>query len=321
MRSWFSFRRGFTLIELLVVIAIIAILIALLLPAVQQAREAARRTQCRNNLKQLGLAVHNYHDTNLKFPIGSRYPLYSPNWRIALLPMLDQAPLYNQLNFSGNFYNTYTNNTVLSNLFLAAYKCPSSALPGNSTSFPGNAAGVMLHDYVGIAGATPDPAARSSECSPQHRYGGITCINGILSPNFCRSMRDITDGTSNTMIIAEQSGPIGTSDVRANYYGGWAGFTIPMAGTNSMETLTTWTSTTDTWGTGVTTVRYSPNPATASTGNDESYDMNTALTSYHEGGVHALLCDGSVRFLSENISYTTLTNLASRADGQVMGEF
>ncbi|MCA9115023.1 MAG: DUF1559 domain-containing protein [Planctomycetaceae bacterium] len=316
-----SLRRGFTLIELLVVIAIIAILIALLLPAVQQAREAARRTQCRNNLKQLGLAVHNYHDTNLKFPIGTRYPTSAPNWRIALLPMLDQGPLFNQLNFAGNFNGSYANNTVLSNLFLAAYKCPSSALPSNSTSFSGNTAGGMLHDYVGISGATPDPSARTSECSPEHRYGGITCINGILSPNLCRSMRDITDGTSNTMIIAEQSGMLGTADLRSNYYGGWGGFTRPMAGTDSIATLTSWTTTTDTWGTSVTTVRYSPNPTAVSGGNDNVYDMNTALTSFHEGGIHALLCDGSVRFISENVSYTTLANLASRADGVVMGEF
>ena len=81
-------KRGFTLIELLVVIAIIAILIALLLPAVQQAREAARRTQCRNNMKQLGLAIHNYHDNNRKFPMGTRYPTSAPNWRIAILPFL-----------------------------------------------------------------------------------------------------------------------------------------------------------------------------------------------------------------------------------------
>ena len=314
-------KRGFTLIELLVVIAIIAILIALLLPAVQQAREAARRTQCRNNMKQLGLAIHNYHDNNRKFPMGTRYPTSAPNWRIAILPFLDQAPLYNQLNFAGSFNAGYTNNTVLTSLFVAAYKCPSSTLPSNSTSFSGNSGAGMLHDYVGISGATPDPAARTSECSPEHRYGGITCINGMLSPNLSRSMRDVTDGTSNTMIIAEQSGPIGTADLRANYYGGWGGFTRPMGGTDSIATLTSWTTTTDTWGTAVTTVRYSPNPAVTSSGNDNVYDMNTALTSYHEGGVHVLMCDGAVRFVSENVAFTTLTNLASRADGVVLGEF
>ena len=90
-------NRGFTLIELLVVIAIIAVLIALLLPAVQQAREAARRSQCKNNMKQLGLALHNYHDAANKFPIGTRFSMSAPNWRVGLLPYLDQAPLFHSV--------------------------------------------------------------------------------------------------------------------------------------------------------------------------------------------------------------------------------
>ncbi|HBL46986.1 MAG TPA: prepilin-type cleavage/methylation domain-containing protein, partial [Planctomycetaceae bacterium] len=109
-------RRGFTLIELLVVIAIIAILIALLLPAVQQAREAARRSTCKNNMKQMGLALHNYHDIYSSFPIGAQSNYTKPNWRIAILPQMDQAPAFNQLNFNGYFYGTFTNNTVLSTL-------------------------------------------------------------------------------------------------------------------------------------------------------------------------------------------------------------
>jgi len=118
-------QRGFTLIELLVVIAIIAILIALLLPAVQQAREAARRTQCRNNMKQLGLALHNYHDAFTTFPIGTQWS-DDPNWRIGILPYLDQAPLYNSLNLSSGFmaHNGMGSNDILYDVELNAYVCP-----------------------------------------------------------------------------------------------------------------------------------------------------------------------------------------------------
>ena len=97
-------KRGFTLIELLVVIAIIAILIALLLPAVQQAREAARRSQCKNNMKQIGLALHNYHDVFTTFPIGGLKNSRGPNWRVGLLPYMDQAPAYNQVSFASSFW-------------------------------------------------------------------------------------------------------------------------------------------------------------------------------------------------------------------------
>ena len=312
-------KQGFTLIELLVVIAIIAVLIALLLPAVQQAREAARRSQCKNNLKQMGLALHNYHDVYNKLPIGTRWPTSAPNWRIGILPFLDQAPLYNQLNFSSTFSNSgaYSGNTVLQNLLIQVYKCPSSPLSGLSTAVAGNVAPPgMTHDYVGIAGATDTTI--TSGCSPQHRYGGITCVNGLLTANYNYGLRDVTDGASNTIVIGEQSGTINNVDYRANYYGGWGGFTLDMATT---ATYASWTSSTDAWGTGITTIRYSPNPKTAAGGTDEVYDLNTALTSYHVGGIHALMADGAVRFLSDNLQYSTLANLGSKSDGLVVGEF
>ncbi len=313
--------RGFTLIELLVVIAIIAVLIALLLPAVQQAREAARRTQCKNNMKQLGLAVHNYLDVYLTFPIGTRYATTSPNWRVGLLPYMDQANVYNQLSFAGSFANyPYSGNTVLHNLFLTVYKCPSSTLPGNSTTVAGNgtAGGPgMTHDYVGISGAT-GAADSSSMCSPEHRYGGISCFNGVLPANFNYKISSLTDGTSNVVVIAEQSGAIATSDIRANYNGGWGGYTLDMATTAGFAS---WTSSTDAWGTGITTIRYAPNPKSAPGGSNEVYDLNTALTSYHAGGVHVLMADGAVRFISDSLDFTTLSNLAARADGAVIGEF
>jgi len=166
-----SRRRAFTLIELLVVIAIIAVLIALLLPAVQQAREAARRSQCKNNLKQLGLALHNYHDVHLTFPLGGHTHYFWPGWRVAILPYIDQAPLFNQLTLSQpttnagfaskrndtNSLGGYGGNfAVLAGLALPIYKCPSSALDSNNNSTSPqlhNAERGQTHDYVGVMGA------------------------------------------------------------------------------------------------------------------------------------------------------------------------
>ncbi len=323
--------RGFTLIELLVVIAIIAILIALLLPAVQQAREAARRSDCKNQMKQLGLALHNYHDTHKSFPMGTRGPVGAANWRVGLLPFLDQTALYKQLDTNsqatvGGFSSRredsgsygYGANAVLAGLRVPGYNCPSSS---NSTNASGqnptynNAERGQTMDYVGIAGSTPDPSGGTA-CSGVTGYGGIFCDNGLLYPNGITRMRDITDGSSNTMIVGEQSGQVGTRDIRANYHGGWAGFTT---------TVQPHVMTGSPWGSGTTTLRYPINAGTAvcagGSGCDTTYDGNTVLSSFHTGGTQALLADGSVHFLSENINMDTFRRLGARNDGQVIGDF
>ncbi|MCA9069052.1 MAG: DUF1559 domain-containing protein [Planctomycetaceae bacterium] len=325
--------RGFTLIELLVVIAIIAILIALLLPAVQQAREAARRTECKNQMKQLGLALHNYHETYLTFPIGTRTPISAPNWRVGILAFLDQTALYNQLDLnsqatiggfstqredSGSYGYGTGANSILAGLTIPGWNCPSST---NSTNASGqsptynNAERGQTMDYVGIAGATPDPGG-SAVCSGATGYGGIFCENGMLYPNGNVRIAEVTDGSSNTIIVGEQSGKVGTQDIRANYHGGWAGFTtggLPSAMTGSP------------WGSGISTMRYPINSdetvCTGGTGCDTTYDGNTVLNSFHPGGTQVLLVDGSVHFLSESINMDTFRRLSARNDGQVIGEF
>ncbi len=329
-------RAGFTLIELLVVIAIIAVLIALLLPAVQQAREAARRTQCKNQLKQLGLAIHNYHDTMLTFPIGSRFPVGAPNWRAGILPYLDQSALFNTIDMNasaniGGFSSeredtpgTYGygtgRNAILAGLVVPGWNCPSSI---NSTTAAAqtptfnNLSRGQTHDYVGISGSSPDPAGRTTVCSAVTGYGGIFCQNGMMFANGVSRIRDCRDGTSNTFIVGEQSGRVGTLDIRANYQGGWAGFTSaaqPAAMTGSP------------YGAGITTVRYPINAPlsncnVSSTGCDTVYDANTVLNSYHDGGTHVLMCDGAVRFLSTSMDFGILTRLAARDDLQTVGEF
>jgi len=250
MRSRKIPRFAFTLIELLVVIAIIAILIALLLPAVQQAREAARRSQCKNNMKQLGLALHNYHDEHLAFPMGTQWSNSKPNWRVALLPFLDQAGLYNQLDtVSGDFLSQpYSGaNSILGGLLVDVYVCPSSTLDQNSNGPPtkNNSSRGQTHCYVGIMGAFPDPAGRTDQCSISN-YGGQYCSNGMLLPNESARMRDCTDGTSNTMIVGEQSGRVGTQDIRSVYYGGWSGCTFSGRVSNTNPNGV------DSWSSGVT---------------------------------------------------------------------
>jgi len=328
--------RGFTLIELLVVIAIIAILIALLLPAVQQAREAARRTQCKNNLKQLGLALHNYHDTFISFPLGALAPYHNGNWRSKILPYLDQAPLYNRLTASepsvASGYSGQRNDAinigvygtgsygVLAGLTVTAYACPSNPTDTNfnSVSNPtmNNAERGQTHDYVGVAGAGPDPGGRAGQCSADLSGRGIICQNGLLYPNGSTQMRDVTDGTSNTLIVAEQSGLVNKQPLSANYQGGWAGwyssFVKPAAVTNAGE-----------FGAGTTTLRYAINLKTTSppNGTASTYSHNTVIGSFHVGGTQVLLADGSVRFLSENMDLLTLLNLGAKDDGNVIGEF
>lgn len=318
-------RHAFTLIELLVVIAIIAILIALLLPAVQQAREAARRSTCKNHMKQMGLALHNYHDTYSTFPVGAIHgaPVNVPkgNWRIALLPYIDQAPAYNQLDFViGDFSgNRYTNNNVLRTLRVPVYRCPSSTHPMASTD-DGNTLGGMKMDYVGISGATPELGGATA-CGTSSVYGGnVFCDNGLLAAFSNFRFRDITDGSSNTMILSEQSGLVGNKDIRASYNGGWYGW----YGTTKPSSIS---GSADSFGGGLTSVRYPINSyrdtpvASLPGGANDPYDANTILNSMHAGGIHILLADGAVRFISENIDFGTLTRLCMRNDGQIIGEF
>ncbi len=324
-----SDRRAFTLIELLVVIAIIAILIALLLPAVQQAREAARRTQCKSNMKQLGLAVHNYHDIANTLPPGAQ-PSSRPNWRYSILPQIDQAPLFNSLVLSTRGWQSGCNNTstygqqyynenlILVGKSLPVYQCPSNPQdPNNPSGSLCNYDRLQLHDYVGISGATPDPAGRSNVCSTASAYG-VYCNNGTMVPGRVYRMRDLTDGTSNTIIIAEQSGIAAGSDRRSNYHGGWRGW-------SATGDVTTYASAQHV--SGVTTVAFAINSKTVQSGgnlipaSNAAYMGNTILNSYHAGGIHVLMGDGSVRFVSENIDFTNLTRLCARDDGQTVAEF
>lgn len=298
-------QRGFTLIELLVVIAIIAILVALLLPAVQQAREAARRTQCKNNLKQLGIAMHNYHDTYKVFPMGwigveagvadveggSGF-----GWATHLLPFCDQAPIYNQFDFNLDITDAAHTDAILFDINV--HRCPSDNGP-TSWTIQDDATGTIdlatlaTANYVGSFGTT-----EIDEC--ETTPAGSNCEgDGFFGQNSSLRIRDIKDGTSNTLMLGERKSDINASP---QWMSTWVG-SVP----GGQEHLARFLGVAD----------HTPNHPNS---HFEDY------SSRHEGGAQFCLGDGSVRFVSEaidsnatgvNSTQGVWQNLADRKDGQV----
>jgi prepilin-type N-terminal cleavage/methylation domain-containing protein/prepilin-type processing-associated H-X9-DG protein len=324
-------KSAFTLVELLVVIAIIGILIALLLPAVQAAREAARRMHCSNNLKQMGLALHNYQSANKVFPSGCRSHVdtnwvWGFTWGVEILPFAEQQALYDKLDHVGTgsvhaglphtglIYagrNEY-NGRVLSGVAIPYMFCPSSplkqfVLTGSTPPGPAGAASPTI-DH-------PTAVNKDGQTVSPHRATGIQSRGGVLLPRECLSFRDITDGSSNTILLGEQSGWCydaggNKRDCRSDY-----GHAFCMGTTPSDAIDDRWFNT--------TTVRYPINHrAWNSTGvGEDYYACNRPIQSAHPGGAHVLLADGSVHFLAESLALKTLFNLANRDDGNPLGEF
>ncbi len=332
-------RRGFTLIELLVVIAIIAVLIALLLPAVQQAREAARRSQCKNNLKQVGLALGNYSEaTKGLYPPGnvSSNAGWGPSFWIFLLPYTDQAQVFKKLTFNGNQPGwSWTgdaagnqNGAVLATANFSFVVCPSSPL----TAMRDGAGGypIMHSQYFGIMGATDgngftNPANRVRGCcgccNPATNAAIITA-GGMFGPLESRTIASMKDGTSNIAVLGEASnfvfdsaGNSKTADVNGIHgilMGGPNRFRIeqPLGGFDRQFNLVT--------------VRYRPNErvlADTTPGVGDNYGNNLPLNSAHAGGLHVLMGDGTVRFLSNSIDMLTYRRLMTRDDNATVSNF
>lgn len=304
---------GFTLIELLVVIAIIAVLIALLLPAVQQAREAARRSQCKNNLKQYGLAMHNYHDTSGVFPFAATNDAANAKrhtWIVSIWPYIDQAPMFAQWDFNSNFYQG--NNVNLIKVDTPLYKCPSDN--GAKMNTGGNR---VRGNYVLSWGAFPIPYTGRTDGIGKALFGFDNGTGAKGSEARSSRIADVSDGTSNTLMIAENRRAIDSPDVdtRGDI---WNDDSIGYA----FMTISTPNSTVADNPRGCPT-----DPAMMQAMTEAGIPCNAtggwvqASRSMHTGGVQVLLCDGSVRFVSENINLATWKSLGTVGSREVIGEF
>jgi prepilin-type N-terminal cleavage/methylation domain-containing protein/prepilin-type processing-associated H-X9-DG protein len=304
-------RRGFTLVELLVVIAIIGILIALLLPAVQAAREAARRATCTSNLKQIGLALHNYHGSHGVFPPGSlvhgggatrrcgtgREEKYGAAWGALILPYLEQSAIYQNFDFRRGWDNMTNGALDAGGATIVTYLCPSDpqgeprCTASSAITHPTGNGGkddLGRTNYAGVADHR-DWTCNDERVMP--RWDG----SGILYGFSINGVRDILDGSSNTLFVGETTG------------GAAGSFACQMwANANLQDT-----------GSGI-------NAATSIPGGNTSSNpawRYVGFSSYHPGGANFALADGAVRFLSENIDSGTLDDLTTRAGGEVIGEF
>ena len=325
-------RFAFTLVELLVVIAIIGILVALLLPAVQTAREAARRMQCTNNLKQVALALHNYQDVSKAMPLG-QYGCCWGTWLVSLLPYLEQSNL--RANYLGHGYDGGTSvvppsyshiaNRPVTTTQLATLTCPSDSKTAISTVI----AGITFHNIVGNFGNTDlartDPFGTSTTGAP-NRWGGAPFV-GLLGwprghanqpnispaqvPPFVR-FSDVVDGLSNTILFSETVQGRG-GDLRG--FAWWQGgshfetFNPPnSAAPDRMESSSYC----------VTAIRSNP-PCTAAT--PTVFNQIVSARSRHLGGVNVALCDGSVRFVPNSVNLDTWRSLGTIRGGESLGEF
>jgi prepilin-type N-terminal cleavage/methylation domain-containing protein len=391
-----SIGRGFTLVELLVVIAIIGILVALLLPAIQAAREAARRTQCNNNLKNISLGLQNYHDTYKTFPMGAMHggirggtAYNGPSWQFGILPFMEQRNIYDKISnlvragstvsavaFSANGVNANVTGRPLDKLIPDYMRCPSSPLP----VMVDQTGSICLPTYVGISGGVdiapgdttlfPSPNQTGNPTSSRvyrNRAGAMLSMgnpatqavvtsSGMLPIAQHVGMQGCTDGTSNTMIVGEQSdwlrdvnrtistkyhgdpgwngsGGPGTN-TGTDQWGGWLTGTncqsqvndapAPITGTTTVAGPPAWPAPPTIFN--VTVVRYKPHvkevlgagSTTIAPGCAEIMGLNNPLQAAHPGGLLVGFVDGSVQFISGTTDLAVLLRIAIRDDGQTV---
>ncbi len=306
-----SNRRAFTLIELLVVIAIIAVLIALLLPAVQSAREAARRAQCTNNLKQLGLAMHNYESSNGSFTPGRNGCCWG-TWVVYVLPYMEQSSTYATWNFSGSPTNDAGGgmfryggaaNSTTTHSRISAYSCPSDT---PNTQF----GGIQCYNYAANWGTTDNSQMDLLNGVPfgGAPFGDIAKGATTGTKGGAYGIRDITDGTSNTLLISEVIVGQGVDLRGFVHWGDGSAFETYLA-PNSTQPDRIYTA-------DYIKYPYANNPPGAASTGDAPNMM--ASRSRHPGGVNSLFADGSVRFVKNSISLPTWRALSTTRGGEVV---
>jgi prepilin-type N-terminal cleavage/methylation domain-containing protein/prepilin-type processing-associated H-X9-DG protein len=304
--------RAFTLIELLVVIAIIAVLIALLLPAVQAAREAARRSQCINNLKQLGLGMQNHHDTNGTFPFGT-FNSPAQAWSFPVLPFLEQVAMSNALNLNATFYDA--RNSTVTSTTIGSFLCPSDT-GGGATITVGTQPARKKGNYVVNWGnshydqGNPNPFAGPAGTVVPIR--GAFRVNTTTVPPF--SMRDFQDGSSGTLLMSEliAAQANGTSyDYRGDIWSNSRCATMFMAYTQPNSKIPDQMDDKN-----QCVYPFSSNPPCLN-GTGSQPDFNAAR-SRHSGGVNAGMADGSVRFMKDTVALTVWRALSTPQGGEVV---
>jgi len=342
-RSWLragSLRPAFTLVELLVVIAIIGVLVSLLLPAVQSARESARRTQCNNNLKQIGLAIHNFEGAYGTFPAAATRVeidtwMHGPTWWIYTMPYMEQQNTYNRITFPRSTFwlgstgaEALANKEIWRNVRFGYMECPSSvgAIARFSNSTSSGDIGYQRPSYTCILGASPHPTAMNANS----QFRGPISDGGVITLARGQRMSTVTDGTSNTMMVGEQSGKIynsgnqalptsgdpnsdGRVDNNRGFHMGTSHVGYP-TGDNSMGPNCPADNCARCYNT--TTINTRGIVSTGLVFNDYGeLRCNKPLNSLHSNGINALFADGHIAYVTANIPLITLKNLVNRDDG------